>query len=127
VRQALLHLLFCEIVEYDVARICVDGQDLPPVADDYKIQVRVAGRKSTRAVRIYGVGARNIHWLGCSCVLRADERVTLITESSASLRLAARHHFRGTCRPANLSHCLTRLSRSALAKTELAAKLPPSC
>src|SRR5436190_22095499 len=63
VRHPLLHLMFYNIVEYDVARICVDGQDLPPVADDYKIQVRVAGRKSTRAVRIYVVGAHNIHWL----------------------------------------------------------------
>ena len=58
-----MRLLFYEIVEYDVAGICVDGLDLPPVTDDYKIQVRVAGCKSAGAVRIYGVGARNIHWL----------------------------------------------------------------
>ena len=59
--SALL-LLFYKGVENCIAVICVDGQDLPPVTDDHKIQVRTAGRKRTRAVRIYGVGARNIHW-----------------------------------------------------------------
>jgi len=37
-------LLFYEIVDYNVALICVDGQDLPPVTDDHKIQVRIGGR-----------------------------------------------------------------------------------
>jgi hypothetical protein len=58
-----LLLLFYKVVENNVAGNCVDGQDLPPVTDDHKIQVRIRGRdESTRAVRIYGVGARNIHW-----------------------------------------------------------------
>jgi len=30
--------------------------------NDHKIQVRMGSRKRTRAVRIYDVGARNIHW-----------------------------------------------------------------
>ena len=63
VRHPLLHLLFYKIVENNVAGNCVDGLDLPPVTEDHKIQVRIRGRnESTRAVRIYGVGARNIHW-----------------------------------------------------------------
>jgi hypothetical protein len=63
VRHPLLHLLFYKVIENNIAGICIDGQDLPPVTDDYKIQVRMAVRKSTGAVRIYGVGARNIHWI----------------------------------------------------------------
>jgi hypothetical protein len=63
VRHPLLHLLFYKLVEYNVAGICVDGQDLPPVTDDHKIQVSMGVRKSTRAVRINGVGAHSIHWI----------------------------------------------------------------
>jgi hypothetical protein len=63
VRHPLLHLLFYKVVENNVAGNCVDGLDLPPLTEDHKIQVRIRGRdESTRAVRIYGVGARNIHW-----------------------------------------------------------------
>jgi hypothetical protein len=63
VRHPLLHLLFYKVVENNVAGNCVDGLDLLPVTEDHKIQVRIWGRdESTRAVRIYGVGARNIHW-----------------------------------------------------------------
>src|SRR6266403_1017057 len=58
----LLHLLFYKVVENNVAGNCVDGLDLPPVTEDHKIQLRIrGGDESTRAVRIYGVGARNIH------------------------------------------------------------------
>ncbi len=39
-----LRLLFYKIVDYNAALLCVDGQDLPPVADDHKIQVRIGGR-----------------------------------------------------------------------------------
>ena len=63
VRHPLLHLLFYKVVENNVAGNCVDGLDLPPLTEDHKIQVRIRGRdESTRAVRIYGVGARNIHF-----------------------------------------------------------------
>jgi len=63
VRHPILHLLFYKVVENNVAGNCVDGLDLPPLTEDHKIQVRIRGRdESTRAVRIYGVGARNIHW-----------------------------------------------------------------
>ena len=58
-----LLLLFYKVVENNVAGNCVDGQDLLPVTEDHKIQVRIRSRdESTRAVRIYGVGTRNIHW-----------------------------------------------------------------
>jgi len=57
-----MRLLFYKIVDYNAALLCVDGQDLPPVADDHKIQVRIGGRERTRAVRIYRVSARKIHW-----------------------------------------------------------------
>jgi len=39
-----LFLLFYKVVNYNVGLICVDGQDLPSVADDHKIQVRIGGR-----------------------------------------------------------------------------------
>ena len=39
-----LLLLFYKVVDCNAARICVDGQDLPPVADDHKIQVRIGCR-----------------------------------------------------------------------------------
>ena len=58
-----LRLLLYEVVEYSVSGICVDGLDLPPLTEEHKIQVRMGGRKSTRAVGIYGVGARSIHWI----------------------------------------------------------------
>src|SRR5882757_3496181 len=59
----LLHLLFYKVVENNVAGNCVDGLDLPPLTEDHKIQLRIRGRdESTCAVRIYGVGARNIDW-----------------------------------------------------------------
>jgi len=59
----LLHLLFYKVVENNVAGNCVDGLDLPAVTEDHKIQLRIrGGDESTRAVRIYGVGARNIDW-----------------------------------------------------------------
>src|SRR5438132_5223865 len=61
-RHPLLRLLFYKVVDYNAALLCVDGQDLPPVADDHKIQVRIGGRYITRAVRIYGVVARKIYW-----------------------------------------------------------------
>src|ERR1017187_8255203 len=54
-------LLFYKVIENCITVICVNGRDLLPVSDDHKIQVRMAGRKRTRAVRVYGVGARNIH------------------------------------------------------------------
>jgi hypothetical protein len=39
-----LFLLFYKVVDCNAALLCVDGQDLPPVADDHKIQVRIGGR-----------------------------------------------------------------------------------
>ena len=39
-----LRLLFYKIVDYNAALLCVDGKDLPTVADDHKIQVRIGGR-----------------------------------------------------------------------------------
>ena len=39
-----LFLLFYKVVDYNATLLCVDGQDLPPVADDHKIQVRTGGR-----------------------------------------------------------------------------------
>src|SRR5438067_4909119 len=39
-----LLLLFYKVVDCNAARICVDGQDLPPVANDHKIQVRIGCR-----------------------------------------------------------------------------------
>lgn len=65
-RHPLSHLPFYKIVENNVAGDCVDSLDLPPVAEDDKIQVRIRGRnESTRAVRIEVV-ARTGHG-GSTC------------------------------------------------------------